>query len=118
MWAQFWQGEFVIVQTRSGMVIAVLAGGNFAPCKRRPHVVVATVASARPIRKLWARDHGGSFGTKGAYVATAVVGTQWLTEDFCSGSKVLVRQGTVRVTSSVTHRSRLVHANHSYLVKA
>ncbi len=118
MWAQFWQGQFVITQTRSGMVIAVLAGGSFATCKRRPRGVFATVASTRPIRKLWARDHGGSFGTRGAYVATAVVGTEWLTEDFCAGSEVEVRQGTVRVTSLITHKTGLVHANHNSFVRA
>ena len=113
----FSTGEFITSQTRSGEAIAKLAGGNFAAC-RKHHPREATIARARPVRKLWAKEHGGNFGTRGKYVATSVEGTHWLTEDFCGRSEVVVAQGVVIATNVVTHRHRVIRAGHSYTANA
>ncbi len=76
----------------------------------------ASAARARHTteRHLWAGDNGGSFGTTGRYVSTAVEGTQWLTADTCSSSSVDVTQGVVAVTDLITHRTVVVRAGQHY----
>jgi len=118
----FYEGEFQITQKHSGRVFATLKGGNFASCptrRERGHIASAQAASAgkRPVRKLWASGHG-SYSTKGNYAAGAVLGTVWLTEDFCNGTYIHVATDSVEVTNLVTHRRFKVKAGHSYFAKA
>jgi hypothetical protein len=118
----FYEGEFRITQKHSGRVFATLRGGNFAGCptrRERGHIASAEAASAskRPVRKLWASGHG-SYSTKGNYAAGAVLGTRWLTEDFCNGTYIHVATDSVEVTNLVTHRHFKVKAGHSYFAKA
>jgi hypothetical protein len=49
------------------------------------------------------------------YGSAAVQGTEWLTEDTCTGTRVTVARGVVKVTDFVRHRTVLVRAPHSYL---
>jgi hypothetical protein len=103
-------------------VFATLRGGDFAGCRtkrERSHMASATAAttSKRPVRKLWASGHG-SYSTKGNYAAGAVLGTVWLTEDFCNGTYIHVSTDSVEVTNLVTHRHVRVTAGHSYFAKA
>jgi hypothetical protein len=118
----FYEGEFQIAQKHNGRVFATLKGGNFATCptrRERAHIASAQAASAgkRPVRKLWASGHG-SYSTKGNYAAGAVLGTVWLTEDFCNGTYIHVATDSVEVTNLVTHRHFKVKAGHSYFAKA
>jgi hypothetical protein len=118
----FYEGEFKITQKHGGRVFATLKGGDFASCptrRERGHIASAQAASAgkRPVRKLWASGHG-SYSTKGNYAAGAVLGTVWLTEDFCNGTYIHVATDSVEVTNLVTHRDFLVKAGHSYFAKA
>ncbi len=118
----FYEGEFRITQKHDGRVFATLRGGDFAACptgRERAHIASAQAASAskHPVRKLWASGHG-SYSTKGNYAAGAVLGTVWLTEDFCNGTYIHVATDSVEVTNLVTHRHFKVKAGHSYFAKA
>ena len=42
-----------------------------------------------------------------------MLGTRWLTEDFCDGTLVRVAQGVVVVEDLVTRATVTVHARHS-----
>jgi hypothetical protein len=120
---EFFEGEFVLSQGQNGLVVATLAGGNFAGCptaRERAHKARASAAHAagkHVVRKLWTNAHG-SFSTKGNYAAGAVAGTEWLTEDLCDGTLIRVTRDKVAVTNLVTHRHVTVTVGHHYLAKA
>jgi hypothetical protein len=117
---EFFEGEFVLSQGRSGLVVATLTGGSFAGCptaRERSHLARVASSGKHVVRKLWTNAHG-SFSTKGNYAAGAVAGTEWLTEDLCDGTLIKVTRDKVAVTNLVTHRHVLVKVGHSYLAKA
>jgi hypothetical protein len=120
---EFFEGEFVLTQGHSGLVVAALAGGSFTACptaRERAHTARASAAAASKkhvVRKLWADAHG-SFSTKGNYAAGAVAGTEWLTEDLCDGTLIRVTRDKVAVTDLVNHHHLTVTVGHQYLVKA
>jgi hypothetical protein len=119
----FFEGEFILTQSRNGQVLATLAGGDYSVCptaRERSHLasVSSSHASRRHVvRKLWGEGHG-HYSTKGSYAAGAVLGTRWLTEDRCDGTLIRVTRDRVAVTSLVNHRHVTVRAGHSYLAKA
>jgi len=120
---EFFEGEFVLTQGHNGLVVAALAGGDFAVCPtahERSHTARAHAAHAsgsHVVRKLWANAHG-SFSTKGNYAAGAVAGTEWLTEDLCDGTSIRVTRDKVLVTNLVNHHHLIIKSGHSYLAKA
>jgi hypothetical protein len=115
---EFFDGEFVLTQKPNGLVTALLTGGSFASCHRTHHARRALASAVRKrVRKLWANAHG-AFQTRGNYAAGAVQGTEWLTEDLCHATLIRVTRDKVKVTDLVHHRSKIVHAGHSLLVKA
>jgi hypothetical protein len=54
----------------------------------------------------------------GHYSAATVLGTRWLTEDFCDGTLVLVAKGVVVVEDLATHATVTVRAGHSAFTPA
>lgn len=120
---EFFEGEFVLTQGHNGLVVATLAGGDFAVCptaRERSHTArahAAHAAGSHVVRKLWANAHG-SFSTKGNYAAGAVAGTEWLTEDLCDGTSIRVTRDKVLVTNLVNHHHLIIKSGHSYLAKA
>ncbi|HUB35221.1 MAG TPA: hypothetical protein VL972_00215 [Solirubrobacteraceae bacterium] len=135
----FFAGRFKLTQSRNGLVIASLTGGNFSVCPtRRERLHIASLASSSAalegspataeafaasasrkhvVRKLWAEGHG-KYETKGNYASGAVQGTRWLTEDLCEGTLIHVSTDRVLVVNLVTHHHRSVKAPHNYLAKA
>jgi hypothetical protein len=117
----FFSGMFELLQNkRTAEVVAVLVGGNFAPCPRvHGHAKQAETAVSRKhvVRKLWASGHG-NYTTRGSYAAGAVVGTKWLTADRCDGTLIYVATDAVSVTNLVTHHHLLLRTHHSYLAAA
>jgi hypothetical protein len=117
------EGEFVLSQGHSGMVVATLAGGDFSACptaQERAHIARATSkhqTGKHVVRKLWAEGHG-NFTTDGNYASASVRGTKWLTEDLCEGTLIHVATDRVAVINRITHRHLIVKAGHSYLAKA
>ena len=81
--------------------------------------VQATIARRRPRRRrLWANESGGGWSTTGSDAAATVLGTTWLTEDTCAGTRITVQRGVVLVHNLVNGRHVRVTAGHSYLARA
>jgi hypothetical protein len=117
--AQFYDGAFRIGQSASMPVAQIrLAGGDVSACtppggdlaprRKLPHKV---------LRLLWASG-SGTFQTIGRYSAATVLGTKWLTEDFCDGTLVRVSRGVVVVENLATHVTVTVRAGHSVFTPA
>jgi hypothetical protein len=114
--ARFYAGQFLLTQARSGMTQLKLN----APLDCTAATRDAVTARRRPKRKrprtrrLWGNGHG-TFTTVGLYASGAVQGTEWLTEDTCTGTRLTVVRDSVEVTDFTRHRTILVRAGHSYL---
>jgi hypothetical protein len=109
----FHSGQFRLTQARSGATLLTLD----APLACGAYGQRRTTAVRRRSRSLWGDAHG-SFTTDGRFAAATVLGTKWETTDTCSGTRVTVEQGEVRVTDHVRHRTVIVTAPHSYLAGA
>jgi hypothetical protein len=115
--ADFYSGGFRVTQKRGHALTTLrLVGGQSSAC---PHAAsgdlgpVAVAARHHPRRRLWGSGKG-SYSTSGSNASATVRGTTWLTEDFCDGTLVSVRRGTVVVRDFVRHKTIIVHAPHSY----
>ncbi len=124
---EFFSGQFLLGQSHNGVVTTTLAGGSSSRCSKRGkggrshkgnngHGASAHASARRHGRRLWANAHG-TFSSKGNYASGAVQGTEWLTEDRCSGTFIRVTRDKVLVTDLVRHRTHLVHAGHGILIK-
>jgi hypothetical protein len=117
----FFEGEFKLTQRRDALVVSILFGGNFSGCpsaRGRSHGAAANAAKAKHVvRKLWAEGHG-SYSTKGSYATGAVLGTRWLTADYCEGTLIRVLTDKVAVRNLVSGRRLTVTAGHSYFAGA
>jgi hypothetical protein len=115
----FWGGRFRVEQSRrDAMTELVLAGGDFSGCRsKRRSVRRGKVAAAgkRRVRRLWGRDHGGRFRTRGRGGHATVRGTRWLTEDRCRGTYFRVAEGVIDVRDKRRRRSVTVKRGGSYL---
>jgi len=115
-------GLFEVRQSRSarGLTDLVLRGGDFASCPRRRARTVARSAAVRrrgkAVRRLWGRDRGGRFRTRGRSSVATVRGTAWLTEDRCDGTLTTVTEGAVAVRDLRRGTTTLVRAGRSRLV--
>ncbi len=110
--ADWWQGLFLIGQSKTGKHVATQTlSGNLA-CPKR---AFAQESSKRK-RRLWGKGKG-RFRTKGIAASGAVRGTWWLTADSCAGTLIHVQRGVVDVFDFKKHKHVLVHAGHSYFAK-
>jgi hypothetical protein len=121
--AQFYDGSFRVTQSASSPVAQIrLAGGNAKACPAT-HAAERDGLSPRRspphkvVRLLWASG-SGTFRTVGRYSAATVLGTKWLTEDFCDGTLVRVAKGVVVVEDLATHTTVTVRAGHSVFTRA
>jgi hypothetical protein len=122
--ATFYEGAFVFTQgpisraqTRSGRLttLATLVGGKrFSECASSKQ---ASAARVKQRRRLWGRGKG-RFRTRGRHGAATVRGTWWLTADYCDGTYVYVREGSVDVLDLARSRTVVVRARHSYFARA
>jgi hypothetical protein len=119
----FFQGRFKILQlfvTVNGhkklVTLLLLTGG--ADCGARTTAGVGvTPTKHKPIRHLWGSAKG-SFRTKGKYASATVRGTLWETFDYCDGTLVLVKNGTVDVFDLVRQLHHFVTGGHSFFAPA
>ncbi|MGO9499742.1 MAG: IPT/TIG domain-containing protein [Solirubrobacteraceae bacterium] len=74
-------------------------------------------ASSGTLQLLHASAHG-KFTTKGRYGAATVLGTKWTIADLCNGTLVHDITDSVKVTDFVHHKTIIIHAGQSYLVRA
>jgi hypothetical protein len=96
-----------------------LIGGDFTKCKARHTQGLRTEAAKKPPpkRSLWASGKG-TYRTRGRYSSATVIGTYWLTQDTCAGTRTVVRRGVVQVHDFTTNTIVRVHAGHSYLARS
>jgi hypothetical protein len=117
--AQFYDGEFTLTQSHSGLTTETLAGGSFTTCPQAGRRELARIASAKgaPVRELWGHDSHGKFATSGRGGAATVLGTTWLTVDYCNGTLFKAVKDSISVVAfahpSVKHR---VAQGHSFFV--
>jgi Tol biopolymer transport system component len=110
-------GAFTVREAKAGgPTELVLRGGSFAACPKPGRRLVDAAAGRPPVRSLWSNGKG-RFRTRGRYASATVRGTIWLTQDRCDGSFVRVKRGVVSVLDLVRHKTTLVRAGHSILVK-
>jgi hypothetical protein len=82
----FSQGAFVVTQRRSdGLTDLTLTGGDFGVCSAARASGTQLSAAANRRRGLFGRAHG-RFRTRGRNSSATVRGTDWLTEDRCTGT--------------------------------
>jgi hypothetical protein len=77
--------------------------------------------TTRPRRKkrakrLWVSERGGRWRTATGSVSAAAIGTEWATTLQCDGTRVTVRQGSVRVRDKIRDRSVIVRAGQTFKV--
>jgi uncharacterized repeat protein (TIGR01451 family) len=105
------------------ILVVKLVGGNFGQqCSTKNRSLAAlgsTSAQAKkpPVRRPWGKGKG-RFRTRGRYASGEVRGTNWVTEDFCDGTRVHVVTGIVQVWDFVLKRLTLVHPGESYFASA
>ena len=109
--AQWWQGRFLIGQTKGKKPVGTQSLSGALACSKR-----STARSAGSKRSLWGKGKG-RFRTKGKNASGTVRGTWWLTQDSCAGTLIRVKRGVVDVFDFKKHKHVLVHAGHSYFAK-
>jgi hypothetical protein len=121
--AEFYTGAFGVFQRRTAadpsasIADIVLAAGNFGACRRAAGALATPSRRPRPIRRLWGAA-SGQFRTRGRYASATIRGTRWLTQDFCSATRVTVRKGVVDVFDYRRKRARRIRAGQSITVTA
>src|SRR3954447_4615509 len=82
----FSQGAFVVTQRKSdGLTDLTLTGGDFGVCSAAHAAGKPITAAANRRRRLFGSAHG-RFRTRGRNSSATVRGTEWLTEDRCTGT--------------------------------
>jgi hypothetical protein len=82
----FSQGAFIVTQRKSdGLTDLALTGGDFGVCSAAHAAGKPLSAAANKRRRLFGRAHG-RFRTRGRNSSATVRGTEWLTEDRCTGT--------------------------------
>jgi hypothetical protein len=121
----FWGGVFKVKQSkRDAVTELVLAGRSKGNCGRARRAARTDVSASRSrsrrrwSRRLWGRDRGGRFRTRGRHGSATVRGTRWLTEDRCRGTYFKVTDGAIDVRDKRRRKTVRVERGESYLAKA
>jgi hypothetical protein len=118
--ADFYGGEAEVLQGKGANNATVnmsLTGGNFGACGSQGSASAVASKTHRKVQHLWGNGKG-KFGISGQYASAIVQGTNWRVTDFCDGSGVTVRRGTVAVDDFATGKTVMVAAGHSYFAAA
>jgi hypothetical protein len=115
--ARFTGGVFTLTQRAAdGATVELRLDQKLGACPKH-----ATASAAAGKKKPKSRELVGSgkgkYKTRGQYATATVLGTRWITEDSCAGTRVKVLRGVVRVRSLVTGKIVNVTAGHSILVR-
>jgi len=111
------QQVFVTVNGRRKLVTVLLLTGPLNACGSRTTSGFEAKPKRKPIRHLWGNAKG-SFRTNGKYASATVRGTVWETIDYCDGTLVIVRQGTVDVFDLIRNVHHIVTTGHSFFTPA
>ncbi len=95
----FSEGAFIVTQRKSDSLTDLqLTGGDFGICSAAHAAGVQLTAAANRRRRLFGNAHG-RFRTRGRNSSATVRGTQWLTEDRCTGT--VTENKTPNTTSKI-----------------
>jgi hypothetical protein len=99
-----------------------LAGGRFDRCTSKGRSIQVYASGEKkkqpkPVRRLWGSGKG-RYQTSGRFAAATVRGTFWLVADYCNGTLVKVRSGTVVVSDLVKKKNIVVKSGEAYFAKA
>ena len=114
--ALFYQGAFVVTQTRGAKPVTQLALSGKLSCAKEKGQARHRSARKKKVRRLWG-DGKGRFRTKGRHGAATVRGTKWLTEDRCNGTLFRVKRGRSRSATSPSARPCWSRRATSYLAR-
>ena len=118
----FWGGVFKVKQSRRDAVTELVLAGRAPGCRRAARRARTDVSASRSrrrwSRRLWGRDRGGRFRTRGRYGSATVRGTRWLTEDRCDGTLFKVTEGAIDVRDNTRRKTVRLKRGKSYLAKA
>jgi hypothetical protein len=115
----FYDGEFVLTQNHSGVTTETLTGGSFSACHSATDRLASAASAAAtpkgaPVRKLWGSAHG-KFTTSGRGGAATVLGTIWLTEDYCNGTLFKAVKDSVSIVDFAHPKQKhVIQQGHSY----
>jgi hypothetical protein len=122
----FYDGQFILHQTKGGEATATVSGGDSAGCTDvTGHTAsvdgpTAQAASGKSpnkkkkVNSLWSNAHG-NFTTKGSAGSAAVLGTRWYTENTCGGTYFYVARDKIKVTADFPYKHTvIVTKGHSY----
>jgi hypothetical protein len=111
--AVFYQGRAIVGQTKAATPVTTLTLSGPLACPKRK----SSAAAPPKTRGLWGNGKG-NYTTNGKYAAATVRGTNWLTQDSCTGTLVKVVTGTVTVQDRGRHKTVTVLAGKSYFARA
>jgi hypothetical protein len=112
---QFWGGTFRVGQSRRDAYTELSLVGAGPSCRTRDRV---SAAARRRARRLWGRDRGGRFRTRGRHGSATVRGTEWLTEDRCGGTFFRVKNGKIVVRDAGKRKNVKLGRGGSYLARS
>jgi hypothetical protein len=112
--ADFYQGAFIVTQTKGAKPITQLKLSGKLACAKRGKA--KSSAKGKKVRRLWG-DGKGRFRTRGRRAAATVRGTKWLTEDRCDRTRISVRRGSVVVRDLVKKKNKVVKRGQSYTAR-
>jgi hypothetical protein len=111
--AEFFDGTFKVTQKRAAGAVTEILLTEPLDCPRSGK---ASASAGKKKRRVWGNGKG-KFRTRGKYGTATVVGTRWLTEDTCAGTRIYVQRGVVVVRDARTGRTHRVTAGHSLLLR-
>ncbi len=117
--AEFYSGEFKLLQPAHGKPMTVLDLVGFDPrvCdnarQRRGRLARAHHSGSV---SLWGSGHG-NYQTKGRHGSATVGGTIWLTRESCAGTFFKAQRDTVIVRDFTLHRTVILHTGQHYLAR-
>jgi hypothetical protein len=118
--ADFYGGRAEVLQgidAKHATVSMHLAGDNFSVCGTQSRAGAVASKAHRKVSHLWGNGKG-HFDITGQYASAIVHGTNWRLTDYCDGTGVTVRRGTVGVNDFARGKTVLVPAGHSYFAAA
>jgi hypothetical protein len=115
--AVFKGGVFSMTQRpANGATVELRLDQKLGPCPK--HAKASAAVHSKKNKKNGLNGNGkGKYKTRGQYATATVVGTHWITEDSCAGTRVTVLEGIVKVRSVRTGKIVNVRAGHSILVR-
>ena len=116
---RFYAGQFRLTQKRARtteLTVLTLNGPKPSSCTAGGASAARKHPRSARKRSLWGSASGG-FSTVGGDASATELGTKWLTQDTCAGTLIKVTQGAVRVDDFPHHRTFVLKAPHSFLVR-